>query len=62
MHDRIDTDRAALRACRRDTVALRHAARQARERAQAMRRDNDERRARMRVMWAARTRSMPTGR
>ena len=57
--DRLDADMADTRTCRRMAGDIRDAARQARERAQAMIADDSARRTRMRNVWAAMNDSAP---
>ena len=60
--DQLDTDMADTRMCRRMAGDIREAARQARERAQAMIADDSARRTRMRSVWAAMNDSAPRAR
>jgi hypothetical protein len=58
----LDADVADTRTCRRTAGDIREAARQARERAQAMLADDGARRARMRKVWADLNDSAPRAR
>jgi anti-anti-sigma factor len=60
--DQLDADVADTRTCRRTAGDIREAARQARERAQAMLADDGARRARMRKVWADLNDSAPRAR
>jgi anti-anti-sigma factor len=60
--DRLDADVADTRTCRRTAGDIRQAARQARERAQAVLVDDGARRARMRKVWADLNDSAPRAR